>query len=256
MKYIFAGDRDIAVWVLQDLIDAGYEPMALLVSGDDRATHSQELISTSKLPDDKIYRGKEFTKEQNLDVLRSLEPDYIIGIHFPYIIRKNVLDIPSIGFLNLHPAYLPYNRGWHTPSWAIAEGTPVGATLHFMSEALDMGDIIGRKEVKVEVSDTANTLYVKLKQAERELFKSEIPNLVDFNLNRITQNAEKGTSHKAKDLFQSDLRRWDLNNEMKGLELLKRLRAFSTNKIEEGVTFEHEGRTFNIRVEIEEKNEE
>lgn len=254
MKYIFAGDRDIAVWALQDLIEKGHKPDALLVSDRDRASHSHELIELAALPEERVLVGLEFNQEERIELMKSLRPDYIIGIHFPYIIRKNVLDIPLIGVLNLHPAYLPYNRGWHTPTWAIAEQTPVGATLHFMSESLDMGDIVARLEVDILESDTANSLYAKLKQAERELFRSKIDAIANKQLKREPQNLVDGTSHKARDLFSSPLRRIDLDKEYKARELLRLLRAFSTSKPEEGMYFTIDNVEYNVQINIS-KNE-
>src|SRR5690606_40574828 len=63
-----------------------------------------------------IFEGNDFKNDENFSKLKELNLDYIIGIHFPYIIPTEVLKIPKTGFLNLHPAYLPYNKGWNTPS--------------------------------------------------------------------------------------------------------------------------------------------
>ena len=86
------------------------------------------------------------------------------------MISKEVLIIPKIGFLNLHPSFLPYNKGWNTPSWAILDKTPYGATLHFMDQTLDEGDIIHQKRIDVLTVDTANNLYKKILKLEEEVF--------------------------------------------------------------------------------------
>ncbi|MEP0133063.1 MAG: formyltransferase family protein [Eudoraea sp.] len=121
-----------------------------------------ELIKISKLPSSKVFKGSP-KKNGVIKLLKKLKLDYIFGIHFPYIISEELIKIPSSQFLNLHPSYLPYNKGWHTPSWAILKNTPAGASLHYMSKELDMGNIILRKEVKIDLSDTAASLYKKIK---------------------------------------------------------------------------------------------
>ena len=126
----------------------------------------EELIALADLPDSHVLNHKNFKTDASVALLQSLDLDYIFGIHFPHIIPKQLLDIPKIGFLNLHPSYLPYNKGWHTPSWAIMENTPVGATLHYMSEALDEGDIIAQQRVAILPEDTANTLYARILDTE------------------------------------------------------------------------------------------
>ena len=91
-------------------------------------------------------------------------------MHFPYLLRRPVLDTARAGVLNLHPSYLPYNRGWHTPTWAILDGTPAGASLHYIDESLDTGDLVCQKQAEIDPSDTAHTLYAKLKVLEVQVF--------------------------------------------------------------------------------------
>ena len=149
-RFAFAGDRDISVWVLHYLLEQGAHPEALLVTEYGKASHADPLISLCApfMPADRILHGKAFREPAGINLLRNLDLDYVIGIHFPYIVPENILAIPRFGVLNLHPAYLPYNRGWHTPSWALMENTPIGATLHFMSPGVDTGDIVHQKKLK------------------------------------------------------------------------------------------------------------
>jgi methionyl-tRNA formyltransferase len=182
--------------------------------------------------------------------MKSLDVDYIIGIHFPYIIRQKVLDVPKIGFLNLHPAYLPFNRGWHTPSWAILEGTPAGATLHFMSSDLDLGDIIAQEKVVIGPDDTANTLYRKLKSKERELFRASIPMITSLQPKRIPQKASEGTSHKSKELYNHSSREIKMDAIYQGQDLLKIIRGFTTNDFKEAAYFEEDGMKYYLQLTI------
>src|ERR1700694_4543671 len=133
LRIAFAGDRDIGTWILEFILSHGVHPVALLVPEKSRASHSDELRKLcSDLAEECIMVGASFREPAGIDKLRSLNLDYILGVHFPYLVPESVLAVSGRGFLNLHPAYLPFNRGWHTPTWAILEGTPVGATLHFM----------------------------------------------------------------------------------------------------------------------------
>lgn len=253
MKYIFAGDRDISVWVLKYLIDKGFKPEALMITEKNKASHAQELIKLSALPSSKIFEGNEFKSTKGLSTLSEIKPNFIFGIHFPYLIPKNVLEIPRNGFLNLHPAYLPFNRGWHTPSWAIIEKTPIGATLHFMEEKLDAGDIIHQKEIIIEPNETANSLYQRLKLVEFETFKEAFPKLIDGSFQRTKQDLTKGTSHVKKDLFSDEIQKLDLDKEFKGVDLIDKLRALTTNNISEAAYFINNGRKYHLQIKIEEE---
>jgi methionyl-tRNA formyltransferase len=252
MKYIFAGDRDIAVWVLQALMNQGEKPAALLVSESSKASHAVELIRLSGLSSEFILEGKAFESAEGIALLKVIDPDYIIGIHFPYIIRKVILDLPKVGFLNLHPAFLPYNRGWHTPSWAILEGTPIGATLHFMAEELDNGDVIHQKQLEVLPDDTANTLYVRLKQLELEVFLEALPLLLAERFTRKTLNLNEGNSHKRKDLFSEAIQKITLDKSYRAEYLIDKIRALTTNQWSEAAYFEKNGKRYRLRIEIQE----
>jgi methionyl-tRNA formyltransferase len=235
MNYIFAGDRDISVWVLQDLINAGHKPVAIMIVEDSRQTHAKDLIKLSGLSKENIIVGKQTNEPDALTFLRNCKADYIIGIHYPYIITEEILNIPRIGFVNLHPAFLPYNRGWHTPSWAILNNTPIGATLHFMSSKVDMGDVIAQKKLDINFCETANILYQRLKLLERELFRESIPLLSEFKFLRISQNPLEGDSHRMKQLYELTERELKLDRSYKGEEIIRLLRAFSTNNLKEAM---------------------
>ncbi len=250
MKYVFAGDRDISLNVLNFFITKGFYPEALFVTKKEKASHAGQLIKASKLHPSKIFEGNDFRSPKALELLSKIKPDYIFGIHFPYIIPSDILEIPKVGFLNLHPAYLPYNRGWHTPSWAIEEKTPIGATLHFMNEKLDLGDIVARKEFKIMPYHTANDLYVKLKQVEFELIKDSFDSIINLNLKRLKQNGSDGTMHVKKDLYKYNGRNLQLDKTVKVDDLLATLRAFSTNDPKEAAYFYDNGKKYAVQVTI------
>jgi len=253
-RIVYAGDRDISVWVLEYLLQRGIRPLALFISHPKRASHAHVLRSLcADLPSEHILVGKAFREPKGLTLLRSLDIDLIIAVHFPYIFPPEVLQIPKVGVLNLHPAYLPYNRGWHTPSWAILEDTPAGATLHFMDEGIDTGDIIHQKRISIKPSDTAHTLYQRIKRAELEVFKEAWPSIEKGTIIRHSQDPKDGTTHKRNDLEK--VQKLNLEESMPIGDLLKRLRALTTNRIEEAAYFEVNGRRYRIQVSIfEEKH--
>lgn len=247
MKYAFAGDRHIAVRVLELLLAENHKPSALMVSEDKKQTHAEELITLSGLDSALIFRGKAFNMQNNIEKLRSLDLDYIIGIHFPYIIPKEILHIPKIGFTNLHPAFLPYNKGWHTPSWAIIDGTPYGATLHFMSEKLDQGHIIHQKKLEVLLNDTADTLYKKVLLLEYDVFKEALNNLTSLNPVRKKQT-HAGTLHYKSDLHK--IQSINLNKKYNARDFITLLRGLTTNNDKESAFFEEQGKKYAIKVNI------
>lgn len=245
---VYAGDRDIAVRVVRFLLDKNVKPKALFISSRNRASHDSELVNLcSYLSDEKIFRGSEFRKPKARKILREINLDYILSIHFPYIYPSKILDLPEHGVINLHPAYLPYNRGWHTPTWAIWEETPYGATLHFMNEEVDAGDIIARKKIEIRPEDTADSLYSRVKELEFDLFKETWPSLASFTYNQTPQSEEKSTQHTKEDI--QEIQKLDLEK-VSRKDFIRRLRSLTTNKIEEAAYFLKDGRKYRIQVRI------
>jgi methionyl-tRNA formyltransferase len=252
LRFIYAGDRRISVDILEFLLSQGARPQALMVPDDTLASHSAELIALcTHLGKDHIWRGKSFQEPHNVERMRNLAPQYIFGIHFPLIIPRVVLNLPTVGVLNLHPAFLPYNRGWHNSAWALLENTPYGGTLHFMNEGVDTGDIVHQKRVTVMPDDTGNSLYQKALRTEVETFIEAWPLLLSGHPPRTAQDGSVGTAHKKRDLAASGVQRLDLDETTTGRALLDRLRALTTNSPAEAAYFEENGVRYRIRVTIE-----
>jgi methionyl-tRNA formyltransferase len=256
LRIAFAGDRDIAVWVLEFILSQHVHPVALLVPEMDKASHADKLVALCPfLSPDRVLWGRQFQQSESTALLRQLDLDYIISAHFPCVVPETVLFIPRIGVLNLHPAYLPYNRGWHTPSWALLEETPIGATLHFMDVGIDTGDIVHQKRLDVSAGDTAHTLYQRLKSLELEVFKEAWPHLVSGSYQRRPQNPVECSTHKRQELFSKHIQRIDLNQSVQAGDLSRRLRALTTNRIEEAAYYEVNGKRYRIQVLIHEEPE-
>lgn len=255
MRIAFAGDRDISVKVLKFILESGVKPLSLLVSDKSRQTHARELIQmcSSFINTNYIFEGSSFRKKKSISMLQQLSLDYIICVHFPYIVPKEILSIPKYGVINLHPAYLPYNRGWHTPTWAILGNTPIGATLHYMDEGIDTGDIIHQKKMDISPGDTADSLYKKLKELEFEVFKEAWQLLVDGVPTRLPQKPGIGTTHKKSDLFQDKIQKIDLDSYIKAEGLIRKLRALTTNDLSEATYFDIGKKRYRIQIKITEE---
>jgi methionyl-tRNA formyltransferase len=230
-------------------------PLALLVPAAGRASHAHSLIDMCPfLKPERILRGTRFREPEAVALMLELRPDYIICIHFPYIVPEEVLAAPRLGVLNLHPALLPYNRGWHTPSWAILEQTPIGATLHFMDSGVDTGDIVHQAEISVSPGDTAHTLYAKLLDLEMKVFAEAWPQLESGHYERKRQDLARGSFHLREDLLQDAVRQIDLGETVSARDLIRKLRALTTSRLDEAAFFEQDGKRFRIQVVISEED--
>jgi methionyl-tRNA formyltransferase len=246
-RIVFGGDRAIAVRVLRHLKRQGIMPLILLLPDIARATHAEDLQRLCPgLDRGHIIRGKEFRSEWGKKLLKKFSPDYIICVHFPYLLPPDVLSIPKYGALNLHPAYLPWNRGWHTATWAIWDRTPFGATLHFMNEEVDAGDIVHQKRVRILPDDTADRLYKRVMKLEYAVFKEAWPKLASGTNSRKPQIISKGTFHGKETI--TNIQRLDLKAPSDGEEVLRRLRALTTSVLSEAAYFEFNGTKHRLQI--------
>lgn len=250
--FLFAGDRDVAVEVLAWLLECGDRPAALLLPDEDRASHDTALVELYEQAGCSaiVIRARHLHRAASIEFLRTLELDHIVSVHFPGIIKSAVLATARHGALNLHPAYLPYNRGWHTPTWAILDGTPAGASMHYMSESLDAGDVVYQEQLPAEPADTAHTLYQKLKALELHVFREGWQRVREGRREGIPQASEIATMHRRKDLFDPAVQRIDLDRIFRAADLLRHLRALTTSRLDEAAYFESGDRKYRVQITI------
>jgi len=252
LNIAFAGDRDVSVDVLTTLLELGDRPQALLLSDQDRASHDAALVALCERAgiSPPIIRGRELSSAASVELLQRLELDYIVCVHFPYILRRPVLETARRGVLNLHPSYLPYNRGWHTPTWAILDGTPAGASLHYVDESLDTGDVVCQRTAVIDPADTAHTLYAKLKKLEVQVFKEGWRQIRDGSATGTPQTDRQATAHRRQSLFDPAVQRLELNAVVRTRDLLRQLRALTTNRLDEAAYFETGAQKYRVQVTI------
>lgn len=116
---------------------------------------------------------------ENQALLRELAPDFLFSFYYRNMIEREVLDIPRRGALNLHGSYLPRYRGRVPVNWAVINGeTETGATLHYMVEKPDAGDIVDREKVEIAFTDTALDVFNKVAEAAVTVIGRSFPLLV------------------------------------------------------------------------------
>ena len=197
---------------------------------------------------DGVFVHSLLTTEEQLSVIEDIQPDYVVSCGYRHIVPEPVLDVPSEGCLNLHPAYLPYNRGANPNVWSIIEGTPAGVTLHYMDSGLDTGDVIARREVETGFSDTGKDLYERLEDAQVELFQEVWPDVIEDEISVTEQDEGAGTYHRTSDF--EELCELDPDEEVRVKDFLDRLRALTFPPYD-NAEIEVDGETYYVEIDIE-----
>lgn len=87
--------------------------------------------------------------------VKNIKPDLIIVNGMSELLKKNILDIPKKGCINLHPTLLPNYRGGYPIFWTFYDQTiRPGVTVHFLDEGEDTGDIIYQESFELPLGST------------------------------------------------------------------------------------------------------
>lgn len=97
--------------------------------------------------------------------------DFVVSYTYRHLIPEELLQYFHFNVVNLHNSFLPWNRGADPNLWSIVSDCPRGVTLHYVSPALDKGDIIAQRLVPLSSKDTLKTSYDTLDQAAQEQFR-------------------------------------------------------------------------------------
>jgi methionyl-tRNA formyltransferase len=161
--------------------------------------------------------------EKNVDVgaIEKMNPDVIFSAYYRLILKAPVLNIPKLGCINIHPGYLPKDRGPAPSLWNILNGDEfAGTTIHYMVRSVDAGDIIDQKRVSIN-DMTGYELNRYLMNLGFKLFTDNFDLIMRKKNNRIPQNHDEATYtlHFAKHLRYLH---WDDPN-----RVINQLRAFA-----------------------------
>ncbi len=145
------------------------------------------------------YTPDNINSEPCVAQITQLNPDIIFSFYYRKMIRREILDIPKLGALNLHGSMLPSYRGRCPVNWVLVKGEHrTGVTLHFMVDKPDAGDIVGQKEVSIDFNDTARTLYDKLCEAAGLLLHDLLPVIKTGQIPRRKQDLTKGSYYSGR----------------------------------------------------------
>jgi folate-dependent phosphoribosylglycinamide formyltransferase PurN len=83
--------------------------------------------------------------------IKNINPDLIISFSAPQVIKEPLLTLPKYGIINVHGSLLPDYRGCMPSFWYLHNDEKWGgATVHYMSEAIDDGSIILQDKISLE----------------------------------------------------------------------------------------------------------
>ncbi len=126
--------------------------------------------------------------------IAALQPDFIFSFYYRRMLKPALLALPSRGALNMHGSLLPFYRGRAPVNWAVLHGErTTGATLHYMAEKPDSGDIVAQAAVPILPDDTAREVFDKVTVAAETTLDAVLPALLAGTAPRHPQDLRAGS---------------------------------------------------------------
>lgn len=196
-RIVFMGTPDIAVAMLQRLLDEHYEVVGVVTQPDKKVGRKQEikmsevkqLALANHLP---VFQPSKIVEDN--EQIKAWKPDLIVTCAYGQFIPSSILEFPTYGSINIHASLLPKLRGGAPIHWAIINGDKeTGISIMRMVKKMDAGAIMAQAKVCIEDEDTMGDVYEKLKVCGADLLAKSIPQLIEGKANFIEQDEAQAT---------------------------------------------------------------
>ncbi len=224
-KFAFMGSPEIAVPFLDALHKNGADMIVFTkpdkIRSRGRKTEPTPVKRHATELDIPVYTTSSKEKE-SIEILNKFQPHFLFVVAFGEILKKSVLEIPSICPLNVHFSLLPQYRGPTPVNTALLHGREkTGTTIIKMNRKMDEGNIIYQEEISIDPEDNASSLFKKLTDLSINLLEKHWSELIKGD---FTETPQKGQA-----TYTSFIHRKDrlLNWEEPAEKLHNRVRAFT-----------------------------
>jgi len=169
MKIVYMGTPDFAVTALDALYHAGHEILCVVSQPDKPVGRHAELLPTPVKEKAlelglKVSQPVKASDPSFIRSIRELSPDAVVVAAYGKILKKELLDIPKFGCINIHGSLLPRWRGAAPIQWAVMSGDKTaGLTTMLMGEGLDSGDMLLKTEIELDPEETGGSLFERLR---------------------------------------------------------------------------------------------
>ena len=129
--------------------------------------------------------------QENVDLIKKINPDLILVIGWSQLLKKEIIEIPRLGVIGSHPTELPKYRGRAPIPWSILKGLKKSAlTFFYIQEGIDDGDIVTQKQFEINDVDDATSVYEKMTVLGKKMLSEILPLLESNKITSKKQNSE------------------------------------------------------------------
>ena len=196
-RIVFMGTPAFAAHVLEGLLNAGYNIVAVVTQAD-APVGRKHVLTPSPVKEVALKHHLALLqplhiRKEYADVLK-YEPDLIITCAYGQIIPSALLNYPRFSCINTHASLLPSYRGGAPIQRAIMAGEKnSGITIMYMNEKMDEGDILYQKSLDIREDDTSTSLFARLSDLALEMLLEYLPLHFKGDIHPLKQDSQKAT---------------------------------------------------------------
>lgn len=164
MRIVMMATGDIAIPSFHSLFSTG--ELVGLITQPDRPVGRHQTLTPPRIKvcaqeaGVPVFQPERMRDSSAVQMLRELEPDIVVVMAYGQILSQEVIDVPSIACINAHASLLPRHRGAACIQAAIEAGDDeTGITIMHVVKKLDAGDIICRRTIPLNGTETAESLH-------------------------------------------------------------------------------------------------
>jgi len=202
MRFIYFGSFHLSADILELLVAGGFMPSAVVCSPD-RPAGRKQIITAPAIKQLILEKGWDIKilQPEKLEIenlkLKIGEVDLAIVMGYPKIIPQEIIDMPRLGTIGVHPSLLPKYRGASPIQTAILHGEiETGVTLYQMDAKMDHGQIIANIKLQIANEETNAGLEKKLAGVAAELLIETLPKFIAREITPHEQDHSQATFTK------------------------------------------------------------
>lgn len=192
---IFAGTASIGCPLLEALHQDGRFEIRTVITSVDRPAGRKMKLTPSPIKEKAIKLGlpvfqpQDINAEESMAKIKMLQPLLIVVIAYGQLFKKELLQLPPFGCINVHGSLLPKYRGASPIQQALLnQDSETGISIMRMEEGMDSGPVFARFKIPIEKSDDSTSLFDKLAELSAQKTPDALEQIISHQVKPISQN--------------------------------------------------------------------
>ena len=253
LKIVFMGTPEFSIPSLDSLLKKKYNIVSVYTQPPKKSKRGQKVNPSSveifcKKNKINFVNPENLSSEEEYMAFKKLSPDLVVVVAFGQIIPKIYLDVPKLGFINVHASLLPKWRGAAPIQRAIMNmDKKIGVSIMKIQEKLDSGPVLAKEELDLNQNEINGEMTKKLSIIGANLLIENLESITDNHSKFVDQIHSEATYAKKINKNEAKIN-WNLDAN----KVLAHIHGLSPNP---GAWFEYNNERFKIlRAKISIKN--